>query len=72
MRFQNTIVVIAATLLTVPAFAATGSEQAKGAKAKGAKAERKICRNLETTGSRMAKRACHTKAEWKKLDALTN
>lgn len=63
MRFQHTIIVVAATLIAAPAFASTTTAE----QARGAKAEKKICRNLDTTGSRMAKRACHTKAEWKKL-----
>ena len=30
--------------------------------------ERKICRRMETSGSRMAERVCLTKSEWIKLE----
>jgi len=30
-------------------------------------AEKKICRQLETTGSRLPRRACLTEKEWKQL-----
>lgn len=31
-------------------------------------AEKRICRSVETTGSRFAKKTCHTKSEWVRLD----
>ena len=31
--------------------------------------EKKICRQLETTGSRLPRRACLTEREWKKLQS---
>ena len=35
------------------------------------KAEKKICRRLEVTGSRISKaRFCHTAEEWKKIEAM--
>lgn len=34
-------------------------------------AEKKICRDLSTTGSYGPRHACHTKAEWEKIDALS-
>ena len=36
-----------------------------------AAAERKICRDLSTTGSYGPRHACHTQAEWEKIDALS-
>jgi hypothetical protein len=30
--------------------------------------EKKICKQLPTTGSRLPKRACFTAAEWKQID----
>ena len=32
-------------------------------------AEKKICRNAQPTGSRLSKRACHTKSDWAMIDA---
>lgn len=29
---------------------------------------KKVCRREETTGSMLAKRVCHTRAEWDKID----
>ena len=56
------VVVLAAS----PATAGAASDQAT--KAKDAKAEKKICRFLETTGTRMAERVCLTAHEWKKVE----
>jgi len=33
--------------------------------------ERKICRDLSTTGSYGPRHVCHTKAQWDKIDALS-
>jgi hypothetical protein len=33
--------------------------------------ERKICRDLSTTGSYGPRHVCHTQAEWDKIDALS-
>lgn len=33
-----------------------------------AKAEKRICRSIQVTGSMMGKRECHTAAEWKQQD----
>lgn len=54
-------VVVAGTLLTTPALA--GQQDAKPVK------EKKICRSEQTTGSYFAKRTCHTRDEWKAIDA---
>ncbi|MBA3677466.1 MAG: hypothetical protein H0W74_08705 [Sphingosinicella sp.] len=36
--------------------------------ASGALEEKKICKKLPATGTRMEKRACLTKAQWKKVE----
>ncbi|HEX8448618.1 MAG TPA: hypothetical protein VF652_03405 [Allosphingosinicella sp.] len=60
-----------------PAFAAktqgqqqlAASDQAGGGAGVESKAERKICRLIDSTESRMKRqRLCFTKAEWKKFD----
>jgi hypothetical protein len=33
--------------------------------------ERKICRDMSTTGSYGPRHVCHTKAQWDKIDALS-
>lgn len=53
--------IVAGTLLTTPALA--GQKDAKSVK------EKKICRSEQTTGSYFAKRTCHTRDEWKAIDA---
>ena len=40
-----------------------------GGKADPAVHEKKICKQLDTTGSRLPRRACLTEKEWKQLDA---
>lgn len=52
-----------------PKSAATEADSA--ANAETAPAEKKICRDLSTTGSYGPRHACHTKAEWEKIDALS-
>jgi len=39
-----------------------------GGKADQAAEEKKVCKQLATTGSRLPKRACLTAKEWKQLD----
>lgn len=31
--------------------------------------EKPVCRRIQVTGSNMAKRECHSRAEWKTIDA---
>jgi hypothetical protein len=40
-----------------------------GGKAGAAVQEKKICKQLERTGSRLPRRACLTEREWKQLEA---
>lgn len=57
------------TIGTAPALAATGGA-AKAAEAKsGAKEEKKVCKRLKVSGSRMAEKVCLTKAQWEKVEA---
>jgi len=73
MRTFKTVLlaVSAATLIPAAALAAP-AEKASPVYAAGvqAKDSQKVCRNIETTGTRMAKRACHTREEWKKIEKL--
>jgi Spy/CpxP family protein refolding chaperone len=41
-----------------------------GASGKATDAEKKICKRLATSGTRMAERVCLTKEQWKKVDEL--
>ena len=64
----------AAALLVAasPAIAAKSQSPETAASAEGGKqkGERKICRTVENSASRMkAEKVCLTRAEWKKLDA---
>lgn len=49
-----------------PAAKTAGTEDKAAAAQAG---EKKICKRLETSGTRLGERACHTKAEWKKIMA---
>ena len=77
----NTTSIVSALLLASPLLLAGTPVQAKqnvqreavasegGAAA--SKGEKKICRRMELTGSRIAKaRFCHTAAEWKKIEEM--
>jgi hypothetical protein len=64
MRF--TMMALAAVMLPGPALAQTADSTAAAPKPKK---EKKICRADETrTGSNMVRMACHTQAEWAKID----
>ena len=72
---------IAASLImagTVPAAASVASSDAPSAQAQGKSAgavtvaetgEKKICKKLARSGTRMAEKTCLTKSEWKKVEA---
>ena len=70
--------IAAALLLLAGASAAPAAKTAQGEAAKsadasaGAAGAKKICRRLETTGSRLGSRtrACHTKEEWKQIEQM--
>ena len=76
MRIVPMATMVAALLMAVPA-SAQGNSQAAAAAAtaaaqgsKAAKGEKKICKRLETSGTRMAERVCLTKEDWKKVEEL--
>ncbi len=67
---------LSASLAATPALAAragaakqAGQEETSGAAAGIAAQERKICKRLDSTGTRMDnQRVCMTKAEWRKAE----
>jgi len=64
MISKLTLVALSLTAATLPAAAegpASGSTEAKAEQAADAK---KICRRVASTGTRLPKRYCRTKAEW--------
>jgi hypothetical protein len=73
MRLTSIVSLSAALLLAAPA-AAQGTTQAgttsssAAQAAKPAEAEKKICKRLATSGTRMAERVCLTKQEWQKVE----
>jgi hypothetical protein len=46
----------------------TAAQPTKLADNDQANAEKKVCKRLETSGTRMAKRVCLTESEWKKVE----
>lgn len=73
-----TLLVAAAPAASAPAplaseIAPSDAQQAVSLSAGGKKVqatgEKKICRQLETTGSRLPRRACLTEREWRKLQS---
>ncbi len=59
-------VVFACVAFAVPAVA---QQAAPTPASPDGKAEKKICRTIDTTGSIMGKRECHTKEEWRQISA---
>jgi hypothetical protein len=68
MRLISFAVLSTALICSVPATAKTQSEQEQ--QTVGNPADKKVCRRLKTSGSRMAERVCLTKEQWKQVDAL--
>ena len=72
MRLTSLVSLPAALLLAAPVAAQSttqvGAASTTAARAKPA--EKKICKRLETSGTRMAERVCLTKEEWKKVEEL--
>ena len=73
MRIVPTVT-LAALIVSMPAFAQNSSQTATAATtsaAQGPKAaaeEKKVCKLLETTGTRRQERVCLTKDDWKKVE----
>ena len=66
--------IVAASLLVSPLAASatsTSAAQPAPANAKAAAAEKKICRQLPSSSSRLPQRVCLTEKEWKQVDADT-
>lgn len=73
MKTQFLSIVATAALLgagTASAAVKTGqSEEVKALQAAGA-GEKKVCKRLQVSGTRLAERTCLTKEDWKKLDNM--
>jgi hypothetical protein len=65
---------LAALIVSMPALAqnssqtATATTTAAAQSPKPAAEEKKVCKLLETTGTRRSERVCLTKEEWKKVE----
>lgn len=70
MKFIPVAALAASLLFTVPATAETAAAQSeiKSDKAKSDKAEKKECRRLAVSGTRMTERVCLSKEDWQKVD----
>jgi hypothetical protein len=76
MRMTLLAVLSTALLVSVPATAQpsqTGSASTTAAQSTkvaddAADSDKKVCKRLKTSGTRMAKRACLTEDQWKKVD----
>jgi hypothetical protein len=68
MRMLGLTILSAALICSVPAVAKTQAEPEQPAAGKAS--EKKICRKLAITGSRMGERKCLTREEWKKVDEI--
>ncbi len=61
-------IMLACVAFAVPAVAQQAAPAPAAAPA-DAKPEKKICRLLDSTGSIMGKRECHTREEWRQISA---
>jgi Spy/CpxP family protein refolding chaperone len=73
MRIISTAALAAVLVVSTSAFAQNSSQTATAAttsasQSKAATEEKKVCKRLETSGTRMAERVCLTKEEWKKVE----
>ena len=73
MRLTSIVSLSAALLIAAPVAAQNtsqaGTASASAAQAaKPSEAEKKICKRLETSGTRMADRVCLTKEQWQKVE----
>lgn len=62
---MRSLVLVALLTATLPAAAQEKPQSSDTA----AKAEKKVCRNMANTGSRLQKRECHTASEWAEIEA---
>jgi len=68
MRLVSFAAISAALICAVPAAAKTQNDSDQPTV--GNPADKKICRTLTITGSRMGERVCLTREEWKKVDQV--
>ena len=73
MRIISLVTISASLLLAAPATAQSSTQAGSTATtsaqtAKTAVEEKKVCKRLDATGTRMEKRVCLTKDEWKKVE----
>ncbi len=66
MRSISFAVLSAALVVAAPAAAQSADDRPSAKPA----AEKKICKKLTVTGSRMAERICLTREEWKQVEEL--
>lgn len=69
MKLASFAAAVAALALSSPALSAEAATTVSTEKqAKKADGEKKVCRILRTTGSRMGDRVCMTRDQWEKVD----
>ncbi len=73
MRIVQLATLSATLMLAAPAIAQSTTQAGSAATtsaqtAKTAVEEKKVCKRLDATGTRMEKRVCLTKDEWKKVE----
>ncbi|GAA4006554.1 hypothetical protein [Sphingomonas humi] len=62
------VAIFGATMAAAQPATQAPAQDAPNTSAKPDAAEKKICRKLVTTGTRLQKRACLTQKEWEELD----
>lgn len=68
MRSISFVVLSAALVCSVPAAAKT--QDAPDQQSLNGSSDKKVCRRLKMTGSRMHEKVCLTKEEWKKVEEV--
>ena len=68
MRTTMFLAVAAALTLSVPASAKTTQLAESKQPADSKSSDKKVCKKVAATGSRMGERVCLTKEEWKKVE----
>lgn len=70
MRVMSFVALSTALLMSTAAVAESKSEAepAQREAQKAAPVEKKVCKRIATTGSRMEERVCLTKQEWKQVE----
>ncbi|HVF38202.1 MAG TPA: hypothetical protein VNA29_09715 [Sphingomicrobium sp.] len=67
---RNIALAVSAALLFAAPAAARSNAQPAPAETKTAQADKKVCKRLEVTGSRIAEKVCLTRDEWKKVEEV--